>query len=80
MAVPKRCDICGQSLPTWCKLYCPTCREEFLPLYHNLYRQIVRDKREPRQDKIDEMRSKYARIDIDQEIDNWMKEVIPDGV
>ena len=78
--MPKRCDICGQSLPSWCKSYCPTCREEFLPLYYNLYHQIVRDKREPRQDKIAEMRSKYARIDIDQEIDNWIKEVMPDGV
>lgn len=32
------------------------------------------------QDKIAEMRAKYARIDIDQEIDNWIKEVMPDGV
>ena len=76
----RRCDICGQSLPTWSRLYCPTCREEFLPLYHSLYRRIVDDRRDPRQDKIAEMRSKYARIDIDQEIDNWIKEVMPDGI
>lgn len=74
------CDICGQSLPKGCKLYCPTCREEFWPLYRRLYRRIVRDKREPRQDKIEEMRAKYARIDINTEIDNWIKEVMPDGV
>lgn len=76
----RRCDICGQSLPTGCRLYCPTCREQLWPLYKRLYSRIVGDRREPRQDKIDEMRSKYARIDIDQEIDNWMKEVMPDGV
>ncbi len=32
------------------------------------------------QDKIAEMRSKYARIDIDKEIDNWIKEVMPDEI
>lgn len=80
MAVPKRCDICGKSMPTWCKLYCPTCREQYEPMYNRLYHQIVRDKREPRQDKIEEMRAKYARIDIDEEIDNWIKEVMPDGI
>lgn len=76
----RRCDICGQILPTRSRLYCPTCREEFLPLYHSLYRRIVDDRREPRQDKIAEMRSKYARIDIDKEIDNWIKEVMPDEI
>ena len=76
----RRCDICGESLPKGCKLYCPTCWEEYEPRYNRLYHQIARDKREPRQDKIAEMRAKYARIDIDQEIDNWIKEVIPDGV
>lgn len=76
----RRCDICGQSLPEGCKLYCPTCWEEYEPMYNSLYQRIVRDKREPRQDKIEEMRAKYARIDINEEIDNWIKEVMPDGV
>lgn len=49
-------------------------------MYQRMYRLIAADKREPRQDKIAEMRAKYARIDIDQEIDNWIKEVIPDGI
>lgn len=68
------CDICGKSLPKGGRLYCHTCREEFLPLYHRLYSRIVDDKREPRQDKIEEMRAKYARIDIDQEIDKWIND------
>lgn len=77
---PRRCELCSQSLPTWSRLYCPTCREKFVALYHRTYRRIVDDKREPRQDKIEEMRAKYARIDINEEIDNGMKGVVPDGV
>lgn len=71
----RRCDICGQPLPTGCRLYCPSCREEFWPLYRRLYGRIVDDKREPRQDKIEEMRAKYARIMQEEETPVTNKEL-----